>query len=98
MLEGTDGNCLASNETVTREQLAVIIYRYAKLCGMDMTVSASTDISGQGVSSWAETAMAWAVENGIIEGGTGGKLNPQGPASRAEVAAILQRLVAVMVK
>lgn len=98
VLEGTDGNCLAPNETVTREQLAVIIYRYAKLCGMDMTVSASTDISGQGVSSWAETAMAWAVENGIIEGGTGGKLNPQGPASRAEVAAILQRLVAVMVK
>lgn len=98
VLEGTDGNCLAPNETVTREQLAVMIYRYAKLCGMDMTVSASTDISGQGVSSWAETAMAWAVENGIIEGGTGGKLNPQGPASRAEVAAILQRLVAVMVK
>lgn len=98
VLEGTDGNRLAADAPITREQLAVMICRYAKLCGLDMTVSASIDISGQGVSSWAETAMAWAVENGIIEGGPGGELNPQDPASRAEVAAILQRLVTVMVK
>ena len=98
VLEGADGNRLAVDSTITREQLATMVYRYAKLCGMDLTVSDAAAVGGQGVSSWAETAMAWAVENGIIEGKDGGTLAPQAAASRAEVAAILQRLVAVMVK
>ena len=98
VLEGVDGNRLAVDSTITREQLATMVYRYAKLCGMDLTVSDAAAVGGQGVSSWAETAMAWAVENGIIEGKDGGTLAPQAAASRAEVAAILQRLVAVMVK
>ncbi len=97
ILQGTDGGCLAADAPITREQLAAMVYRYARACGMDMKVSAAADLSAQGVSPWAETAMAWAVDKGILEGKDGGRLAPQDPASRAEVAAILQRLVAEMV-
>lgn len=97
ILQGTDGGRLAADAPITREQLAVMVYRYARACGMDIKVSAAADLSAQGVSSWAETAMAWAVDKGILEGKDGGRLAPRDPASRAEVAAILQRLVAEMV-
>lgn len=97
ILQGTDGGRLAADGPITREQLAVMVYRYAQVCGMDLKVSAAADLSAQGVSPWAETAMAWAVDKGILEGKDGGRLAPRDPASRAEVAAILQRLVAEMV-
>ena len=86
---------------VTREQLATFIYRYAALKGVDTTLSASVDeiLGGTYVSSWAEEAFAWAVDNGIIKGAevTGADgvtyldLNPQGGATRAQLATMLQR-------
>lgn len=79
---------------ITREQLAAMLYRYAKLKGYD--VSASADISGytdaSSVSSWATDAMRWAVGAGLINGRTATMLAPQGNATRAEVAAILMRV------
>lgn len=80
---------------ITREQLAAMLYRYAKLKGYD--VSASADISGytdaSGVSSWATDAMRWAVSAGLINGRTATTLAPQGNATRAEVASILMRFM-----
>lgn len=85
---------------ITREQLAAMLYRYAKLKGYD--VSASADISSytdaSSVSSWATDAMRWAVGAGLINGRTATTLAPQGNATRAEVAAILMRFAQKIVK
>ena len=85
---------------ITREQLAAMLYRYAKLKGYD--VSASADISAytdaSSVSGWATDAMRWAVGAGLINGRTATTLAPQGNATRAEVAAILMRFAQKIVK
>ena len=77
---------------ITREQLAAMLYRYAKLKGYD--VAASADISGyadaSSVSSWAKDAMQWAVGSGLIQG-SNNALTPQANASRAQIATILMR-------
>lgn len=77
---------------VTREQLAAILYRYAGYKGLD--VSARGDLGqfpdAPMVSPYAADAISWAVASGLING-TDGKLDPGGAASRAQVAAILQR-------
>ena len=84
---------------ITREQLAVMLYRYAKMKGYD--VSASADISAytdaSGVSGWAKEAMQWAVGSGLIQG-SGSALHPQANASRAEVATILARFAQIVAK
>jgi hypothetical protein len=84
------------NADVTREQLALMMYRYASYKEMD--VSASGDLvnlkNAENVSNWAEAGVKWAVGSGLISGieKDGVKdLAPQGNASRAQVAAILQR-------
>ena len=78
--------------SVTREQLVTILYRYAKYLGCDVSASASLSAypdAGK-ISDWAEPAMKWAVAEGLING-MDGTLNPQGTATRAQVAAILMR-------
>ena len=76
---------------LSREQLATMLYRYAGEPTVSGSLSGFTDASS--VSSYAQTAMAWAVENGLITGITDTTLVPQGQATRAQVAAILQRYV-----
>ncbi len=80
---------------ITREQLAVIFYNYAKHKGYD--VSAVNDLSGftdaGDVSDWALPAMRWAVGSGIMGGYGDGILGPQGTATRAQVAAMLRRFI-----
>ena len=84
--DGTDANGL-----ITREQLATMLWRYAGEPESDYSLSAFTDAAS--VSEWAETAMSWAVENGLITGVTDNTLVPQGSATRAQCAAILMRYV-----
>lgn len=90
-LQITDG--IAPNRAITREQLATMLYRYA---GYPV---ASNDINGfvdsDSVSDWAVRAMQWAVETGIISG-VDNLLNPQGEATRAQVAVMLMRFMEVM--
>ena len=79
--------------SITREQLAAMLYRYAKLCGYDVTAepaSIQTFADYGSVSVYAREAMAWCVESGLIQGSSG-RLAPQENASRAQVAAILTR-------
>ncbi len=80
---------------ITREQLAVMLYRYASSKNMASGEIGSTDsfADKDKVSSWAETAVKWAVGKGIITGRTDGSLDPSGSATRAEVAAMLQRYI-----
>ena len=80
---------------VTREQLAAILYRYAKLKGYDTSKSNKLDSfkdAGK-VSSWAVEAMQWANAEGLINGKSNSMLDPQGKATRAETAAILMRFM-----
>lgn len=76
---------------LTREQLATMLYRYEGEPAVSGGLSGFTDASS--VSSYAQTAMAWAVQNGLISGMTDTTLAPQGKATRAQVAAILQRYI-----
>lgn len=87
----SDGTRL--NDSITREQLATILYRYAvlngKAGGAGGSLNAYTDADR--VSSWAVEAMSWAVDMGLIKGTSSTSLDPQGSATRAQVAAIFMR-------
>lgn len=78
--------------SITREQLAAMLYRYAGSPAVDGGLKGFADTAK--VSDWAKDAMMWAVENGIIEG-MNGSLNPQGKATRAQVATMLMRFCEV---
>ena len=84
---------------ITREQLATILYRYAKQKGYDVSKSAAlTGFSdADKVSGYASEAMQWAVAEGLLQG-SNGKLNPQGSATRAQVATILMRFMEKIAK
>lgn len=77
---------------ITREQMALTMYRYAKFKGLP--VEAKGDLSAfadaEQVSDWAREAMEWAVGCGIIKGTTENRLAPQGAAKRSELAAVVQ--------
>ena len=79
---------------VTREQLATILYRYAKQKGYDVSKSAALTAFADAdkVSGYASEAMQWAVAEGLLQG-SNGKLDPQGSATRAQVATILMRFM-----
>lgn len=83
------------NGYVSRQQLVTLLYRYAWQNGYDTSARAnlSTFPDNASLESYATDAMAWAVSEGIIGGMGDGTLNPNGNASRAQVAAILQRFV-----
>ena len=82
--DGTDPNGL-----VTREQMVTMLWRYAGEPESSASLSAYTDADS--VSDWAETAMRWAIDEGIITGMTDTTLVPQGTATRAQCAAIFMR-------
>jgi hypothetical protein len=80
---------------ITREQLAVILYRYASSKNMaaDDLGSIGSFRDNDKVSAWAETAVRWAAGKGIITGREDNTLDPSGSATRAEVAAMLKRYI-----
>ena len=82
---------------VTREQIAVLPYRYAEHMGASTTFSGGTDLSafadGDEGSSYTEEAVLWTVDNGLLTGYENGRLSPKGLATRAEVATILMRFI-----
>ena len=79
---------------ITREQLATILYRYAKQKGYNVSKSAALTAFSDAdkVSGYASEAMQWAVAEGLLQG-SNGKLNPQDSATRAQVATILMRFM-----
>jgi hypothetical protein len=98
IVEGTDAG-FEPNAPVTRQQIAVMLYRYANVLGLDTSARAPLDGFSDGgeTAVWAEDAMRWAVGVGLFEG-DGVSLHPQGAATRAQVAVILQRMVGLIVK
>ena len=84
---------------ITREQLATILYRYAKQKGYDVSKSAALTAFSDAdkVSGYAAEAMQWAVAEGLLQG-SNGELDPQGSATRAQVATILMRFMEKIAK
>ena len=98
-MAGTEAG-LEPDRPVTREELAAILYRYAGLCGLDMESRGELDAFADGgtVSPWAREAVAWAVDAGLLAGNGDGTLSPGGQTTRAEGAAMLRQMVALLVR
>ena len=97
VVNGTSETTFAPEDTVTREQIVTMFHRYAaQVAKADMTpcgdLSAFTDADR--LASWAEAQMRWAVAAGLINGTSATTLTPQGTATRAQTAALVQRLAA----
>ena len=90
----TDGT-FRPNAAVIREQAAAILYRYAQSKGIDVSVGEDTNIlsyaDAMQASEYAISALQWAVGAGVLNGKGGNLLAPTGTATRAEIAAIMQR-------
>ena len=83
------------DDPITREQLASIFYRYADYKGYDLTAKGILDTfkDADKITDYAKTAMQWAVSSGLVKGKSGNLLDPQGTATRAEIAAMLHRFI-----
>ena len=83
------------DDPITREQLAAIFYRYADYKGYDLAVKGNLDKfkDADKITDYAKTAMQWAVGSGLMKGKSGNLLDPQGTATRAEIAAMLHRFI-----
>lgn len=98
VVNGIGGGKFDPDGNVTREQMAAILYRYANVCKLDTSrrgdFTAFPDAAA--VSTWATDALSWTIAEGIIGGSREGDrvyLNPEGNATRAQVAAIFMRFV-----
>ena len=92
VVTGVTGDQFGPNNALTREQLAVILYRYAQYKGYDTTQGgmAVREFADYGsLSDWAVEAVQWAVNAGLLSGVGGNQLDPAGTATRAQVAQIL---------
>lgn len=93
VVTGYSGNKFGPSDSVTREQFATMLYRYAQYKKLDVKVQGNplSKFPDAGkVGTWAKDAMAWAVDRGIITGADG-KLDPKGSAVRAQLAAMIER-------
>ena len=83
------------DDPITREQLAAIFYRYADYKDYDMTFKGDLDKfkDADKITDYAKTAMQWAVGSDLVKGKSGALLDPQGKATRAEIAAMLHRFI-----
>ena len=93
---GYGGGVFGPDDPITREQLAVMLYRYAQHEGCDVSIGEDTNILSYAdaftVSEYAVSALQWACGAGIISGtGDGSTLTPQGEATRAQAATVLMR-------
>lgn len=97
IVNGTSATTFEPNVSITREQIAAIMHRYADFKGHDVSVGENTNILSYDdvhhVSEYAIGAMQYAVGSGLIKGKTESTLNPLDNATRAEAAAILERFI-----
>ena len=94
VVSGTGDGNFSPNAAITREQLAAMLMNYSAWKGEDVSARADLSAYSDQPSTWAEETVSWAVAEGLISGVTNTELQPQGNATRAQVAAILQRFLA----
>ena len=94
IVEGYSKTAFGPNDPITREQLAAILWRYAKYLELDVSVGEDTNIlsytDAAEISEYAIPAIQWACGSGLMEG-SNGALTPKGYATRAQVATMLMR-------
>ena len=93
IVSGTADGTFNGRASVTRQELAQMLYNMAgkpEVKGDAMDFADANDVSG-----WAQNAMQWAVENGILAG-DGTNLNPKSDATRAEVAQMIMKFVGLL--
>ncbi|MEA4946744.1 MAG: S-layer homology domain-containing protein [Oscillospiraceae bacterium] len=94
------GSAFGANDPITRQQLAAMLFGYAKRMGYDTAKAASlaafTDVGS--ITDWAKAAAEWANAEGLMAGRTTSTLAPLGTATRAETAAVLMRFCINLVK
>lgn len=93
IVNGTGADVFSPNASITREQLAAMLYRYAGEPSVSADLSAYTDTVD--ISPYASKAVEWCVAKGILSGESATRLAPQDTATRAECAAMLQRFAAL---
>lgn len=97
IVNGVTETEFAPDTNITREQIVIILYRYSLLKKHNTDIGKNTSIAQYNdfplVSEYAIQAMQYAIESGLIKGDTSGNLNPQGLATRAEIATILHRFM-----
>ncbi len=100
VVEGYGNGEFKPNTPISREQMATILYRYAKLKGYDVSATAdlSVFVDAATVSTWATEGMSWANAAGLVTGMGNGILNPLGNTERCQAAALLQRFCMNVVK
>ena len=95
-----DDSGFSGDRSVTREEMAVMLYRYVQtINGNKGTLGSYSGMGGANdVSGWASEAMRWAVGSGIIGGDNSGNLNPGSTATRGEVSQMLMNFVKLITK
>lgn len=95
IVSGYGNNVFGPNDNITREQLALMLYNYAKYKGYNISVSGDLSVFADHnrSSDYALTAIKWAVGSSVMNGKNGGMLDPKGKATRAEVATMLMNLL-----
>jgi uncharacterized repeat protein (TIGR02543 family) len=96
IIAGIGGEKFEPDRMITREEMAVILYRFAEFLNTSAIEAGASQLSypdASAISSWAADAARYCQQTAIISGRDGGNFVPQGTATRAEVAAILQRFV-----
>ena len=96
IVQGYDANTFRPEQSISRQELAAILYRYAQYKGYDTTQGgmAIREFSDyEEIANWAMTAMTWAVNAGVISGNADHTLNPTGQAIRAEVAQMMMNFL-----
>ncbi|MDR0862876.1 MAG: S-layer homology domain-containing protein, partial [Oscillospiraceae bacterium] len=89
---GYTADIFAPEDDLTREQIVTLLWRYAGSPAVNATLEAApTFHDADEISGYAKAAFAWAISVGIVQGDDAGRLNPQTPATRAEVAALFHR-------
>lgn len=98
---GTASGMFSPDRAVSRQELAVILWNYAKTIGVETAAADNTSLSFKDTDQaevWARPALQWASSSGILQGDDNGLLNPADPATRAEVAAILERFIRITIE
>ena len=99
IVAGYGNGLYGPEDAVTREQMAAIFYRYSQYKGYSLTEGNYDHFTDKDtVSAYAQTAMRWAVGNGLLVGMADGTLSPKSDTTRAEFAAMIQRFVETIVK
>ena len=90
---GVSENTFAPNDNITREQMATILYRYAKFKGIDVSETEKLSYSDvTEISPYAKDAVMWNKQYGIMGGNSDGTFAPKNNATRAEAAAVFVRM------